>query len=296
MRPLDPAFASHIATGATTLATCWRLTRTDGVVLGFTDHDRTLSFDGTEFVPATGLDGGEVTAKLGAQVDTSEVVGILDADAINETDILLGRYDGASVETFRVNWRDVSVRDLCQRATIGEITREDGIFRAELRSGQQGMNIAKGRVYQALCDASLGDARCRVNLSDAIYSAPASVIGIRDRHRLAVSGVDGFDPGWFGFGTVAWEAGARTGIRDQIVSHTRLGGVDIFAFPAPVGDWVQIGDAFTAFAGCDRQFTTCREKFANQLNFRGFPHIPGNDFVLSYPRPGSPRNGERLLG
>ena len=62
---------------------------------------------------------------------------MLHSEAITEDDILLGRYDGAAVETWRVNWRDVSQRLLLRRATIGEIVREDGVFRAELRSGQR---------------------------------------------------------------------------------------------------------------------------------------------------------------
>ncbi|MDR3475183.1 MAG: DUF2163 domain-containing protein [Devosia sp.] len=295
MRALDPAFAAHIASGATTLATCWRLTRADGVVLGFTDHDLPLSFGGADFLPATGLDGGEESAKLGPQIDTSEVVGILSSAAITEDDILLGRYDGALVETFRVNWRDVAVRDLVRQSTIGEITREDGQFRAELRSGQQALNVPRGRLYQALCDAVLGDARCTVDLADARYRAAAEVTAIRDRYRLEVGEVSGFDAGWFGFGMATWGAGRRAGIKDQILGHARVGGADIFQFAAPVGDWVVVGDALTALAGCDRRFATCRDKFANTRNFRGFPHIPGNDFVLSYPKAGSVLNGEPLV-
>ena len=53
-------------------------------------------------------------------------------------------------------------RLLLRRDTIGEIVREDGVFRAELRSAQQGLNAVRGRVYQGLCDAELGDARCGV--------------------------------------------------------------------------------------------------------------------------------------
>ena len=295
MKSLDPAFASHVATGATTLATCWRLTRRDGRVLGFTDHDLKLSFDGTDFLPASGLDGGETASKLGAQVDTGEVVGILASEAITEDDILLGRYDGAQVETFRVNWRDPAIRDLRSRTTIGEITREDGRFRAELRSGQQALNVARGRLYQSLCDAALGDARCGVNLADPAFRAEATVTAIRDRFRLEIAGVSGFAEGWFGFGTAAWSEGRRAGLADQIQSHQRLGGADIFSFSAPVGDWVAPGDAFTVSAGCDRSFATCKAKFANAANFRGFPHIPGSDFVLTYPKAGATLDGAPLI-
>ena len=47
--------------------------------------------------------------------------------------------------------------------------------------------------------------------------------------------------------------------------------------------------------GCDRQLRTCRERFDNVANFRGFPHIPGNDFVLRYPRDDRPLEGGALF-
>jgi uncharacterized phage protein (TIGR02218 family) len=295
MKLLDPAFAAQVASGATTLATCWRISRSDGAVFGFTDHDLALAFDGTSFLPSTGLDGGEQSRKLGAQVDTSDVVGIISSAAIAEDDILLGRFDGALVETFRVDWRDVATRDLVSRTTIGEITREDGSFRAELRSGQQAINIVRGRLYQSLCDAMLGDSRCGIDLADPLYRAEAAVIAIRDRYRLEIDGVAGFDDNWFGFGTATWSAGRRLGLADQILQHSRVGTADIFSFAAPVGDWVAVGDALVAQAGCDRRFPTCRGKFGNAVNFRGFPHIPGNDAILTYPRPGSVLDGAPLV-
>lgn len=216
MRTLDPGFAAHVESGATTLATCWKITRTDAVVFGFTDHDQTLSFDGTDYLPM--LDGSEVPARLGAQIDTGEVIGVLRSDAIAEDDIVAGRFDGAEVETWRVNWRDVTQRVLLRRATIGEIVREDGQFRAELRSGQQALNRVRGRVYSPFCDAVLGDARCAVSPAHPDFAL-----------------------------------------------------------------------------GCDRQLGTCRDRFGNVANFRGFPHIPGNDFVLKYPRSGEALDGGALF-
>lgn len=296
MRALDPGFAAHIGSGATTLATCWKITRSDGTVLGFTDHDLTLQFDGVDFAPAHGLDGGEAPQKLGPQVSTAEVVGVLHSAAITEDDILLGRYDGAAVETWRVNWRQPGERLLLRRASIGEIVREDGAFRAELRTGQQALNVPAGRLYQALCDAELGDVRCGLDLDEPTYRADALVSEVRDRHHLAIDGVGGFGEDWFGFGTASWSGGRRQGLTDRIVSHARLGGIEIFGFGEPVGDWVLPGDALVARAGCDRRFATCRQKFGNAVNFRGFPHIPGNDYVLRYPREGETRDGRPVVG
>lgn len=295
MRPIDPDLQAHLDSRATTLANCWRLTRDDGVVLGFTDHDRTLRFEGTDFVPVTGLDGGEVTAKLGAQTDTSEVLGVLSSDAIAEDDILLGRYDGATVESWRVNWREPGQRLLLSRTSIGEIVREDGVFRAELRSGQHQLNRVTGRIYQALCDAELGDGRCGVDLDVPELRAMAEVLGARDRFRVAVSGIDDCEAGWFAQGVATFTSGRRSGLRDRVLTHERLGGIDVLGFGSDVGDWVLAGDALVLTAGCDRRFATCKARFGNAENFRGFPHIPGNDFVLRYPRAGDALDGRKLV-
>ena len=295
MRTLHPGLAAHLAGGATTLATCWKIVRTDDVVLGFTDHDVALQFDGLDYVPAHGLDGGEVPRKLGAGVDTAEVVGVLTSMAISEDDIMLGRYDAAVVETWRVNWREPAQRHLVSRATIGEIVREDGAFRAELRSGQHALNRVDGRHYTALCDAAVGDARCGVDLEADAHRAEAVVVGVRDRFRVAVSGLDAHAAGWFALGSATWLAGRRIGLVDRIVSQRREAGVDVLGFSVPVGEWVVEGDTIVAHAGCDRCFSTCRQKFDNGVNFRGFPHIPGSDFVLRYPRQGDALDGRALV-
>jgi len=295
MKAFDARFATHIGSGATTLANSWKLTRADGVVLGFTDHDEALSFDGTDYQPAHGLDGAERPARLGMAVDTSEIMGVLTADAIAEADILMGRYDGAAVEIYRVNWRNVAERARLGRWTIGEIVREDGAFRAELRSGLAALNVPKGRIYSRLCDAELGDMRCGVDLSGAAYRAEAEVTAIRDRYRIEVSGISGFAAGWFDLGVAAWTSGARVGLKDRVLASERPGTEDILAFAVPVGDWVAPGDTLVLTAGCDRSFATCRTRFGNGVNFRGQPHIPGGDYVLRYPRTGTKRDGAPVV-
>jgi uncharacterized phage protein (TIGR02218 family) len=295
MKVLDAGLAAHLDGGETTLAHCWRITRNDGLVLGFTDHDLTLDFDGIEFVPAHGLDGGEAPARLGAGVDTSEVLGVLHADAITEDDILLGRFDGAEVETWRVNWTAPEQRVLLRRDTVGEIVREDGVFRAELRSPQTGLNRTAGRIYGALCDAELGDGRCRVDLDAPAFRAEGTVVKIEDANRLVVAGLEGFAEGWFAFGTALWGGGRRVGLRDRVISHARVGGTDVLGFAAPVGEWVVPGEALELRAGCDRRLASCRDKFGNSANFRGFPHIPGSDFVLRHPRSGDALDGRALV-
>src|SRR5690625_1830574 len=176
MKSLSPALQAHLDEGTTTLAWCWRVTRADGVTFGFTDHDRTLSFDGTEFEPESGLTASEVRSGSDLSVDAQDAEGVLTSDRITETDILDGRWDNAEVEVWRVNWADTSQSVMMRRGAIGQVRRGRMIFVAEVRSLAHVLQQTVGRVYQAHCDADLGDGRCRVDLDDPAYRAASSVV------------------------------------------------------------------------------------------------------------------------
>lgn len=295
MRALPPALAAHLQQGETTTAHCWRLLRGDGVVLGFTDHDRELTVAGTACAPLHGLDGGEVPARLGQQVETGEVLGILHGAAICEDDIVLGRYDGAQVETWLVNWAEPSQCVKLRVDAIGEITREDGVFRAELRSPHRALNVTRGRIFQGLCDARVGDGRCGVNIELPEYRGDAIVLAVIDAFQIRVGGLSGFEEGWFGFGLAHWTSGRREGLHDAVLTHRRTPDGDVLGFAGRVGDWCAAGDGLALTVGCDRRFETCQGKFANATNFRGFPHIPGNDYVLRHPRAGYAMDGRAVV-
>ncbi len=75
----------HLDGGTTTLAWCWKLTRRDGVVFGFTDHDEVLSFGGIAFEPDTGFVASEIRSLGDLAVDAQDVQGALRSDRITET-------------------------------------------------------------------------------------------------------------------------------------------------------------------------------------------------------------------
>lgn len=290
MKTLPAGLQSHLDTGATTLCWCWRLTRTDGVQLGFTDHDRDLSFDGTTFEADSGFTASEIASSVGLSVDNLEAEGALQSGHLNEADLAKGLYDNAVVEVWRVNWADVSERVLVRGGNLGEVTTQDGAFVAEIRGLAHLLNQTQGRVYQGQCDADLGDARCAVDLDDPAYLGSGTVAATLSGTRFTASGLDSFDGGWFTRGFLTWDSGNNAGQKMEVKLHTNAGGaVTIGLWQTPAAG-VAIGDAFTIRAGCDKQFTTCRDKFSNVVNFRGFPHIPGNNFVIRGPDPGDPEN------
>ncbi|MFC7705186.1 DUF2163 domain-containing protein [Plastorhodobacter daqingensis] len=282
MKDLSSALQAHLDEGTTTLAWCWRITRADGVTFGFTDHDRTLSFDGTEFEPESGLTASEMRFGSDLSVDAQDAEGVLTSDRITETDILDGRWDNAEVELWRVNWADPGQRVLMRRGAIGQIRRGRLAFVAEVRSLAHVLGQTVGRTFQATCDAALGDGRCGFDLEDPAFKGTGAVIEmLRDRAFTAL-GFEVFAAGWFAHGTVEWTSGANAGRRAEVLAHDLVDGLAILTLLESPVRIITEGDSFIARAGCDKRVTTCGTKFGNVANFRGFPHIPGQDTILRY--------------
>ncbi|MDF0600935.1 DUF2163 domain-containing protein [Psychromarinibacter sp. C21-152] len=282
---------AHLARGATTVCRCWSVARADGAVFGFTDHDAGLAFGGLSFAPDSGLSAAAIQAGTGLSVDNSEAVGVLSAEAVTEADIVAGRFDGAVVTAWLVNWRDVAQRVVLFRGTLGEVTRGGGAFRAELRSLAEGLNQPLGRVYQSPCSAVLGDAACGVDLDQPGYAAEVAAEQVQDRKVFRFAALDGFDDRWFEKGALRVLSGAAAGLV-AVVKNDRLTGdgreIETWAaLEAPVAP----GDMLRIEAGCDKRAETCRLKFGNFLNFRGFPHVPGEDWLMSYPVSGASNSG-----
>ena len=295
MRAIPETLAARLQGGATTLCHCWSLTRRDGVALGFTDRDRDLTFSGLTHAARSGLEAAEATTELGFAVSGGDVAGALSAAGITPEDIAAGLYDGASVETWLVDWSEPEARLLLDVATIGEIRQAGTAFVTELRGLMHRLDVEQGRTYRAACDAELGDARCRVDLTDATYRTAGSVLAVPEPARLTVA-LDGtFAEGWFAGGRLAWVGGANDGFVADVRAHRIETGIRLDLWQAPPRP-VAMGDAFGLTAGCDKSFAACREKFGNVLNFQGFPHMPGNDFILrQVPGSGSVLDGSSLF-
>lgn len=287
MRTIHPELATRLESGATTLCTCWVLTRGDGAVLGFTDHDAPVEIDGVSCMPGSSLGTAAQEAQIGLAPGGTEVEGALTADAIRAEDVALGRYDGAGLERWIVDWMAPHLRHLAFRGVLGEIVREGDAFRAEVLGLSAALNRPVGRVFQRRCDARLGDGRCGVDPAAPGLRASGAVeaegpLGLR------VSGLDGFAAGWFSNGALLWTGGSHAGLGAVVLGHR----VEQGAHWLDLADGAAAGDAFTVTAGCDGTLAQCAGRFSNVLNFRGFPQMPGEDWALApYPAPGGLHDG-----
>jgi uncharacterized phage protein (TIGR02218 family) len=275
---------SHLDSGTTTLCRVWRVKRRDGLVLGFTDHDRDLAIDGLIYKADSGLTARALQQSTGLSVDNTEAVGALSDAAISEEDIAAGRWDAAEVRLWLVNWSDVAQRHELFRGSLGEVTRTGERFRAELRGLSDRLNAPVGFAYTRTCSAVLGDSRCKFDVTAPGYFTERVVEQVDTEAReLRFAQFGGFADRWFEFGRLEVLDGAASGLVGVVKSDRANGTGRVIELWQGIRPPLATGDAVRLTVGCDKRPETCRSKFTNFLNFRGFPHVPGEDWLTAYP-------------
>ncbi|MEM8773437.1 MAG: DUF2163 domain-containing protein [Pseudomonadota bacterium] len=283
MTVFNEGLKAHLATGQTTTCRCWAVTRSDGVMLGFTDHDMDLGFDGMTFKAETGLSARALQQTTGLSVDNTEAMGAISDASISEDDIEAGRYDGAEVLAWLVNWSNIEERQLQFRGTIGEIKRSGGAFEAELRGMTDRLNFPYGRVYQRNNNDLLGDDGSAFDLSPANYSPEVAAVSVEERRIFRFDVLNAYEEGWFLHGSLLILDGPASGLgglikRDYLEDEQRV--IELWQplraeIPAPV--------TCRILAGYSGRADDARLKFDNLRNFQGFPDIPGDDWVITDP-------------
>lgn len=295
MKQISESFDAHLRGETTTLCFCWKLQRRDGVIMGFTDHDRDLTFDGITYECRSGFEGGEVEEFEGLAPDTAGIAGGLSSDAITESDIRSGRYDGASVELWLVNWKNLQERLLQGAFHLGELTTSGAIFKAELKSPAARLDETVGRSFTRRCDAEFGDTRCRINLNTSNFSVSATVNRQLGDSQFEITGIDEIAPQWFANGRLEWVDGPLAGETAVIAEHAASSAAKSIVLWEPVHGEIEPGTRVRLIAGCDKTFATCKARFSNSINFQGFPHIPGNDFTFNYAANSKRHDGSPIV-
>ena len=185
MKALSPDLAAHLASGATTLCWCWRVVRRDGVVLGFTDHDRALTFDGTTYEAASGFTASDINRwprSLCRQPRGDRRALICNADrrrsggrplrrcAHRNLSRQLGRYEPARADALGKHRRGAPYRY--------------GHLRPNFAGSRTTCSSPKGRLLQLTCDADLGDARCTVDLSSPAFHGEGTITAAHSARRF----------------------------------------------------------------------------------------------------------------
>lgn len=283
MREIPERLQTHLDTGATTISRCWKVKRKDGVVMGFSDHDNELRFDNTVFEAGSGLDATALQTANGLSVDNTEASGALSSDGISEVDISAGKFDGAEVTIWLVNWQNVEDRFMVFNGMIGEITYNKNTFTAELRSFTDQLNNNIGKTYLKQCSATLGDGKCKFDVSAATMRFERTVRRVEERTILYLDDVPNAETGWFTYGSLEFISGRNTGAVVNIMSDKSVNSERRIQIIEELHIPIEPEDQVRLTTGCDKRSSTCASKFQNIKNFRGFPFIPGEDWSMAVP-------------
>lgn len=267
-------------------AQIWSITRTDGQVFRFTSHDETVTFRGQLYYPCESLSAtASSTGTAGDAGGDVTVMGFFSDDAIKETDLAFGLFDGALIEVWLVNWGSPtdSVPVRLAAGTLGKVTQGITGFKAEIRS--PGARLAQQPLLQVVspgCRYKLGDSKCKVDVealrvSGAVTAIPERFAYRRDTYRRFYDSSRTEGSFLFNSGTITWVTGANAGQTVEVKNYDLPTGEIILWLPLP--HEIAVGDTYTILPGCNLLFSTCKNTFNNVVNFGGFPDLPGVDNI-----------------
>jgi uncharacterized phage protein (TIGR02218 family) len=260
----------------TTVALCWRLERSDGVALGFTGHDRDLAIGGLVYRAAPGMLPSAISLSDGFDPASLDIKGALTSDSIRADDLRAGRWDGAALSLFMTDWEAPGAEILpIARGVLGEVSLRGDAFEAELLGPAAMLEGPAVEQTSPECRAELGDKRCRVDMAGR--RRITRIASVEGEDEVTVEDAPAGNA--LGYGRLRWIGGANSGTESTIL---RAEGAALVlreppAFAPAIGDLIEVSE------GCDKSLATCAGRFANALNFRGEPHLPGTDLLTRYP-------------
>jgi uncharacterized phage protein (TIGR02218 family) len=258
----------------TSVALCWRIERADGAGIALTSHDEAILSEGAVHQPQPGMSPAAITRKLGIEAQSAEVAGAVSSEALTDEDLSLGRWDGARASLTAVDWQDASAEPIqLLTGEIGSVSMDGQSFSADLQGAAVRLEKPVCPATSAECRAELGDKRCRVDLAGR--TAIAHVVSSSDGQLMLDQAVDDR----FVLGRLRYMGGVNCGLSTVILSAEGAA-VTVRDLPRAA---VEGGCRIELREGCDKRFATCVGRFANAANFRGEPHLPGNDLLTRYP-------------
>jgi uncharacterized phage protein (TIGR02218 family) len=294
MKTLTTALAAHYANPATTITTCWKVTRRDGAQFGYTGLDRDVIVAGKLYSATVGVAASAIASSSDLSIQNIEVSGLfqqglLALGAMTEDDIVAGLWDDARITIFEVNYVDPTMGiATLQTGTIGEMKTGRLTYTSELRGLMQHLQQSIGRTVTPGCDYDLGDENCKVDLGPFTVtgSVTGNILGRRGFDDSALVEVDH----WFAYGKITWLTGANVGlsmeVKDSLHDATSL--VISISLQGSLPYDLAIGDTYSMHAGCNKLHKItdgdysgdCGTKFDNVINKGGFDEGPGDDRVL----------------
>jgi uncharacterized phage protein (TIGR02218 family) len=264
------------------MADCFTFSLRTGLVLTYTNADVPIALNGYTYLANSVLvDGLNYKCAIGLDVDQQKItICARPADTIGGVPFLQalrnGVFDGCEIKrerAFLTQWTGAPLGSVVLfKGRMGKIDNV-GRTTAEItvNSDLVLLDIDMPRnLYSPACLHVLYDSGC--GLVRNAYGANGTVGNGSTYTAINWSGASSA----YTQGTILFSSGANGGVSATI----KQASAGVLTLAAPLQSAPAAGDAFTIYQGCDHTMATCKAKFNNLSNFRGFPYIPPPTFAV----------------
>ena len=262
-----PTWASQVA-----LADLWTFTLVDGTVYRWTSWDQDLSFGSTWSSSGPLIKRNSTRLIAGLEVDSLNLT-VMVGDTVTLKGLLFplaalnGILDGAVVKlerAYMVTSGTVQCTVHLFEGKVSDIKGNGTEVQIAVKSLLELLNQPWPRnLYMPTCSHKLYGTGCGVS-----EIARREVVTISSGDTQGFSMSSARPAGWFDLGKATFQSGSVAGIVMGIKrwNGSRLDLMGVLPF-VPSGSVILV-------PGCDKAYTTCRDKYANLNRFKGFPWIP----------------------
>ena len=289
MKTLSANLTERLSRDLTTFSLCIKITRVDTTVLAFTDHDKTITYDGNNYLPTNSYIPSQLSSSANLEVGSIELKGAL-SSVITQDDIIQKKYDHAAVEIFYIDWQKPSDGIITvKKGWMGNVSVTDDLWEPEVRGLKQFLTQNQGRVYTPMCHYVFGDDNCGIDLDtltvdgDAVKVSGVAVSSVTNLGEFVTAGLPTHPTKFFLLGSVEWSTGNNAGTIYTVRDDNLSAGDHTIKLSLPMQNTIQVGDTFIINGGCKKSKEAC-ETFLNYRRFPGFPYIPGQGILSGYFR------------
>jgi len=268
---MKATFAPH-----NTSAWCIRIQCIAGLTIRLTSYPLDLIMsNATVYKTDSGYSTATFSSSTGFSPAVIDLEGIAEIAGISRDQIASGIFDNARIYIFKCNYLSpVEDYEEITAGLFGKTTIVDKKYKIEGVSLIDTLNQSIGRTYSPSCSYVFGSTNCGKALGPltltGTITAVNSAVSITDSSRSEPSD-------YFAAGTIKFTSGSNNGLKALEIKSFSAGTIvthDAFYYPA------QIGDTYTIIPGCRKRREDCRDKWANIINFGGFPDMPLTDTYM----------------
>lgn len=289
MKAASTAFQQMLANSqALMMADCYTFTLTTGEKILWTSAQQPITVGGVTYAVGPAIDRSTIKNPRGVQVQSLDItmaaesngsqgpitIGGLTLTAFAQA----GGFDNALVQVDKyltTSWNDTSAGTInLFTGRVSTLTADRTMVKMTVKSMLVLLGYAwPPNVYLPTCNHVLFDSGCALSASN--FAVTGSVNAASSVLQLSTTLTQPSE--YFNNGMIQFTSGANNGLRVSVKSN--VNGTISLVYPLPNGP--EIGDEFTIYPGCDKQASTCQNKFNNIVHFKGYPYVPIPDTIYA---------------